>query len=220
MSVVGQLGSVVGCAGLALLYVATRRDLRLAGLAGWFVGLAGLAAYLAPDLGALELGAAAVAGIVAAALGGWALLRFPYLLAFATLACVPIRIPVQLGDEDANLLVPLYLVVSSLAVALGWELVVRRDKRDRELGPVALPLAAFVAWTGLTLVWSVDLREGAIFVGAFVLPSGCSRSASPASPGAGAGSRGSGPLSSAPLSRTRRSASTSGPRATSSGIPR
>ena len=37
---------------------------------------------------------------------------------------------------------------------------------------MALPLAAFVAWTGLTLVWSVDLREGAIFVGAFVLPFG------------------------------------------------
>ena len=37
---------------------------------------------------------------------------------------------------------------------------------------MADPLAAFVAWTGLTLVWSVDLREGAIFVGAFVLPFG------------------------------------------------
>ena len=78
----------------------------------------------------------------------------------------------QLGDEDANLLLPLYLVVGSFAVALGWQLVVRRDGHDRELGPVAVPLAAFVAWTGLTLVWSVDLREGAIFVGAFVLPFG------------------------------------------------
>ncbi len=172
MSAIGQLGSVVGCAGLALLYVATRRDLRLVGLGGWFAGLAGVAAYLAPDLGVLQLGAAGGAGIVVAAAGGWALLRFPYLLAFATLACLPVRIPVQLGDEEANLLLPLYLVVSSLAVAIGWELVVRRDGRERELGPVAIPLAAFVAWTGLTLVWSVDLREGAIFVGAFVLPFG------------------------------------------------
>ena len=91
---------------------------------------------------------------------------------FATLACLPARIPVELGDEDANLLLPLYVVVASLAVALGWQLVVRRDTRSRELGPLALPLAAFVAWTGLTLLWSVDLREGAIFVGAFVLPFG------------------------------------------------
>ncbi len=103
------------------------------------------------------------------------------------LRALPIRIPVQLGDEEANLLLPLYLVVSSLAVAIGWELVVRRDNRGRELGPVALPLAAFVAWTGLTLLWSVDLREGAIFVGAFVLPFGLLASASVASPGVDAG---------------------------------
>ncbi len=172
MSVIGQLGSVVGCAGLALLYVGRRRDLRIVGLAGWIVGLVCVAAYLAPDLSAAKLGAAAGAGIVVSVAGGWALLRYPYLLAFATLACVPIRIPVQLGDEEANLLLPLYVVVGALAVALGWQLVVRRDDRVGELGPVALPLAAFVAWTGLTLVWSVDLREGAIFVGAFVLPFG------------------------------------------------
>ena len=145
MSAIGQFGSVLGCAGLALLLVAPRRDLRLAGLVGWAAGLVCLSAYLAPDLGPLKLGAAAGAGIVISAAGGWALLRYPYLLAFATLACVPARIPVQLGDEDANLLLPLYVVVGSLAVALGWQLVVRRDNRDRELGPVAIPLAAFVA---------------------------------------------------------------------------
>ena len=172
MSAIGQLGSVLGCAGLALLYVAKRRDLRVVGLAGWALGLAFLAAYLAPDLGPVKLGAAGFAGIVVSAAGGFALLRYPYLLAFGTLALVPARIPVRLGDEDANLLLPLYVVVGSLAVALGWQLVVRQDDRDRELGPVAIPLAAFVAWTGLTLVWSVDLREGAIFVGAFVLPFG------------------------------------------------
>jgi putative inorganic carbon (HCO3(-)) transporter len=172
VNAIGQLGSVLGCAGLALLFVARRRDLRLAGLAGWALGLACLAAYLAPDLSAVALGAAAGGGIVVAIVGGWLLLRYPYILAFATLACLPVRIPVQLGDEEANLLLPLYVVVGSLAVALAWRLVVRRDDGDRELGPVALPLAAFVAWTGSTLVWSVDLREGAIFVGAFVLPFG------------------------------------------------
>ncbi len=172
MSLAAQLGSVVGCAGLALLFVADRRDLRIAGLVAWAVGLAGLAAYLAPNMSVLKLGAAGVAGALVSAAGAWALLRWPYLLAFATLACLPARIPVKLGDDDAHLLLPLYAVIASLALALGWQLVVRGEKRERELGPVALPLAAFVAWTGLTLVWSVDLREGAIFVGAFVLPFG------------------------------------------------
>ena len=172
MSLVAQLGSVVGCAGLALLFVADRRELRIVGLAAWALGLAGLAAYVAPHMSVFKLGAAGGAGLLVAAIGAWALLRWPYLLAFATLACLPARIPVKLGGDDAHLLLPLYVVIGSLAVALGWQLVVRGDDRDRELGPVALPLAAFVAWTGVTLVWSVDLREGAIFVGAFLLPFG------------------------------------------------
>ncbi|NUT54533.1 MAG: hypothetical protein HOQ03_00935, partial [Thermoleophilia bacterium] len=101
----------------------------------------------------------------------WLLLRFPWALAFATLACIPIRIPLELGDEEANLLLPLYGVVASYAIALGWQLW-RGDDRFRELGPIAWPLAAVVAWTGLALLWSDDLRQGAIFLAAFVLPFG------------------------------------------------
>lgn len=172
MNVLAQIGSVVGCSGLALLFVARQRPLRIAGLFAWAVGLAGVAAYLAPSLSATKLAAAGVGGVLVAVAGGWALLRVPYLLPFATLACVPARIPIRLGGEDANLLLPLYIVVASLAVALGWQLIIKRENRSRELGPVAIPLAAFVAWTGLTLAWTVDLREGAIYVGAFVLPFG------------------------------------------------
>ena len=156
MNVLAQIGSVVGCSGLALLFVARQRPLRIAGLVAWAVGLAGVAAYLAPSLSATKLAAAGVGGALVAVAGGWALLRVPYLLPFATLACVPARIPIRLGGEDANLLLPLYVVVASLAVALGWQLIIKRENRSRELGPVAVPLAAFVAWTGLTLAWTVD----------------------------------------------------------------
>ena len=103
--------------------------------------------------------------------GAWLLLRWPWALAFATLACIPIRLPVDIGDEDANLLLPLYLVVGSYAVALGWQLL-RGEDRRRELGPMTWPLAAVVAWLGLGLLWSDDLREGAVFLAAFVLPFG------------------------------------------------
>ena len=58
-----------------------------------------------------------------------------------------------------------------LAVALGWQLL-RGDERVRELGPIALPLAALVGWSGLSLLWSDDVREGSIFLLAFVLPFG------------------------------------------------
>ena len=94
--------------GSSLLLLAPRRELRLVGLAAWALGAAGLASYLAPDgRTRLLLAAAAVGGVIAAA-GAVLLLRWPWVLALATLACVPIRIPVELGGEEANLLLPLY----------------------------------------------------------------------------------------------------------------
>ncbi|MDX6397900.1 MAG: hypothetical protein QOJ43_1308 [Gaiellaceae bacterium] len=154
-----------------MLLVATRRELRLAGLAAWVLGAAGLSIYFAPAGRELGLAAAVLLGTLLAAAGGWILLRWPWALAFATIACIPVRVPVDVGAEDANLLLPLYLVVGSFAAALGWSLV-RGDPRSRELGPVAVPLAAFVAWTGVALLWSDDVRQGSIFLAAFVLPFG------------------------------------------------
>ena len=67
----------VGALGLALLVVAPRRDLRIAGLVAWAVGCAGLTVYLAPH-GHHRLLAAAVALLaIAAAIGTWAVLRAP-----------------------------------------------------------------------------------------------------------------------------------------------
>jgi len=117
------------------------------------------------------LAVGAVAGLALAAAGAWLLLRRPWILVFATVACIPIRVPVDVGTEDANLLLPLYVVVAALALALGWQLV-RGDERARELGALALPLAGLLAWTGLTLLWSDDLRQGSIFLTAFMLPFG------------------------------------------------
>jgi hypothetical protein len=156
-----RAGGVVACAGLAVLLVAPTRALRLGGLAAWGVGAVLLAVYLLPDGHRPLLVAAAAVGLVLAAAGAWILRRWPPLLAFAALACFPARIPVSVGSTDANLLVPLYGVVAAAALALAWELV-RADGRARELGPLAWPLAAFVAWTGLSVLWVDDLRQGAI----------------------------------------------------------
>jgi putative inorganic carbon (hco3(-)) transporter len=166
-----RAGGVVGCAGLALLLVAPRRALRLTGLAAWALGALGLAVYLLPHGHRPLLAAAAVVGLGLAAAGAWLLRRWPPLLAFAALACFPARIPVSVGSTDANLLVPLYGVVAAAALGLGWGLL-RGDERPRELGPLAWPLAAFVAWTGLTILWVDDLRQGAIALLFYYLPFG------------------------------------------------
>ncbi len=168
---VAQAAGAVGALGLALLIVATRRDLRIAGLVAWALGCAGLAIYLAPHGHHRLLAAAAVFGAIAAVGGAWVVLRVPWLLALLTLACVPARIPVQVGSSQANLLLPLYAVVAVAAVALAWELFGNGDG-GRELGPLALPVAAFITWDGISLLWTEDVRQGAIELLFFVLPFG------------------------------------------------
>jgi putative inorganic carbon (HCO3(-)) transporter len=168
---VARIGGAVAAVGLALLFVASRRDLRIAGLAAWAVGCGILATYLAPHGHHRLFAAAVVLGLVAAAGGTWIVLRLPWLLAVATLACVPARIPVHVGSTQANLLLPMYGVVVVAALALAWELY-GEAPRAGELGPLAWPLAAFVGWEGLSLLWSQDVKQGAIELLFFVLPFG------------------------------------------------
>ena len=166
-----RIGGVVGAVGLATLVVAVRRDARVAGLAGWTIGMLTLARYVAPAGHHRVLAAAAVLGVVAAALLAWAFVRLPWLLAVATLACVPARIPVHVGSTEANLLLPLYLVVAAAALALAWELY-GEEPRSRELGPLAWPVALLIGWTGFSILWTDDTRQGAITLLFFVLPFG------------------------------------------------
>ena len=171
MNLAAQVASVVGCTGLVALYVAPSRTARLAGLVAWAAGLGVLGYTLLPDLSRTKLAAAAVGGLVGAVVVALILRRWPYFLAFATLACIPLRLPVDIGDDKVNLLLPLYGVIAGLALALAWALV-RGDDRARELGPVAWPLAAFLGWSGLSMLWAVDVHRGSILLGAFLLPFG------------------------------------------------
>jgi O-antigen ligase len=166
-----RIGGPVGALGLALLLTATRRDLRMAGLAAWALGGVMLVPYLAPNGQEAKLAAATAAGLVLAGVGALVLRRWPWALALGALACAPARIPVDVGAVEANLLVPLYGVVAAAALSLGYDFL-RGDSRTRELGPLAWPLAAFVAWSGLSLLWSGDLHEGAIDLLFFFLPFG------------------------------------------------
>jgi O-antigen ligase len=166
-----HVGGPVGAAGLAVLFAATRRELRLAGLAAWVVGCGFLAAYLAPSGHTKVYAAAAVVGAIGAVAIAAVFRRWPWLVAVGTLACAPARIPVHVGETDANLLLPLYAVVVGAAVLLGFELL-RGDSRMRELGPLTWPAAALVAWSGLSLAWTKDLHEGAIALLFFWLPFG------------------------------------------------
>jgi O-antigen ligase len=166
-----RAGGVVGSLGLGLLLVAPGRWQRLAGLAAWALGAILLAVYLAPSGHRPLLAGAAVVGLGLAGAGAAVFRRWPFLLPFVVLACVPARIHVTVGSTTANLLVPLYAVVAAAALLLGWELL-QRDTRARELGIVTWPLAAFVAWSGLSILWTEDVRQGSIDLLFFYLPFG------------------------------------------------
>jgi O-antigen ligase len=138
-----------------------------------------LAASLAPSGHHRLLAAAAVVGVVASAGLAWLFLRFPWALAVAVLACAPARIPVsrlgEVGGSTANLLLPLYVVVAAAGIALAWQLY-RGEDRSRELGPFTWPLALFVAWDGIALLWSnagvagAGRHAGAVDLLFYVLP--------------------------------------------------
>jgi O-antigen ligase len=166
-----RLGAALGAAGLAGLLVVPQRLLRLGGLAAVAVGGGLLAGYLVPSGSEKLLAAGVVVGAPFAVAGAYLLRRWPWLLPLAALACVPARIPVNVGDTEANLLLPLYAVIAAAGVALAWSLY-RGEGAARELGLVTWPLAAFVVLAGLSLAWSDDPRQGGITLLFFVLPFG------------------------------------------------
>ncbi|MEX2211311.1 MAG: O-antigen ligase family protein [Gaiellaceae bacterium] len=166
-----RVAGIVAASGLAVLFLAPARPWRLAGLACWAAGAAALLLYLEP-VSRPELVAAAGVGLVGVG-GALAVLfvRWPWLVALCALALAPARIPLDLGGEEAKLLVPLYVVIVGAAFAFAWRLW-HEAARPRELGPLAWPAAALVAWFGLSLAWTDDLDGGAVALVAFYLPFG------------------------------------------------
>jgi len=195
-----RLGAVVGALGLSVLIVAPARTWRGAGLGAWAVGCALLALSVAPSGHHRAYAAAAFVGLIAALVAGWLFVRWPWLIPAAVIACAPARIPVTIGAKTYNLLLPLYVVVAGVAVALAVELLVparvallRRgrvfeprgrhsgeeaelevppDREEPVLGVFAWPAALLIGWSGLALLWSEDRHQGAIYLLFYMLPLG------------------------------------------------
>lgn len=84
---------------------------------------------------------------------------------------MPVRIPVPLGGDTRNLLLPLYAVIALGVVA--WIVgrfrgTITADEDPRT--PVDLPLAAFLAFALASVAWSVDGKEGAVKIVFFYVP--------------------------------------------------
>ena len=108
-------------------------------------------------------------GVAAAIAGAVPLARYPAAVPVALLAVAPFRVPVQVGDEEAFLLLPLYLVIAASVFALAYRIL-----RGERPGPppflLALPLAAFVTLAATSFLWTWDERAGGIALAFFVFP--------------------------------------------------
>jgi O-antigen ligase len=163
-----RLGGPIATGGLALLILASPRQARVAGLAVMAAGMGLLIPILAPSGEGTRLAGAAGVAVVLAVSLGVLFDRRPWVLGVLALLAAPARIPVPVGGEKANLLVPLYVIIGGAAVWLGWSLW-RGPRRRRELGAVSWPLAGFVAWLGLSALWTNDPERAAVQLLAFIL---------------------------------------------------
>jgi hypothetical protein len=172
---VADAAALLGAIGVVLVLVPRGRALTLIGFALLGGATAALGWWLTGDdelrlLFTEPSGIALLAvGAVAAAVGAIALARYPVFVPVALLVAAPFRVPVDVANEEAFLLLPLYLVIASAVLALAYAML-RGDQPPAPPYFLALPVAAFTGFLALSFLWTWDQREGAIELAFFVFP--------------------------------------------------
>lgn len=176
---------VIGCVAASVAVsggmLATDRRLRAAAL----LGSLAIAAALIVGQGWDELASVrdrpallgagcviAAAGIAALAL---ALRRWPLALPLLLVGALPFRVPIDVSGEEANLLVPLYVVIAAGVLAYAIDALREPGEGGEREGPVlprALPiaLAAVTVLYALQSAYSDDVGFAARNVGFFLVP--------------------------------------------------
>src|SRR6266508_5939183 len=169
-----QVAAVLGAAGSVLVLLARQRALLLGGFAVLAAAEAMLAVALIPrsDLERLVhrplLVAALIVGALAALALAAVLVRWPVLTPLVLLLAAPFRIPVDLGSQHAFLLLPLYGVLAAAALAFCWRVATSAVRHLPLM--LAGPVGGFIALSGLSLLWSHDLKQGSIELVFFLFP--------------------------------------------------
>ena len=166
-----QGAAVVAAAGTAAAVLLARDPRqRAAAMAAALVFSALAVATLADDpLGTRTAVVASVggAGLVAVAALAFLFLRRPALIGLLALGVLPFRLAVPLGEETSSLLLPLYGVIASGAVAeiVRWlrrgrgpaALEIAEAEPDRRLRLLLIALAAFIALYAVQALYSTDV---------------------------------------------------------------
>src|ERR671925_606240 len=180
-----EIAGVVGAGGAAIAILAGRRWTLLAGFALLAAAEALLALSMAGDVStdrlvsATTLGAG-FAGLLLVAAAAAVFVRLPWLTIPALVVAAPFRLPLDF-DRDYRFffafaeggklgrLIPLYAVVTAASAAFLYR-IVRRNDVDSPARVVAVPVAAFLAFASVSLLWTRDIDAGANLLAFFLLP--------------------------------------------------
>jgi putative inorganic carbon (HCO3(-)) transporter len=170
-----QIAALVGAIGAVLVLVTRGRFFVVVGLACLgaatvtmsvaLVGADDLSLLIEEPTGLLAL----AAGGTAVCLGAVPLVRYTAATPVVLLAVAPFRVPIELGEEEAFLLLPLYAVLASTVVALAVRML-RGEHPPATPLFLALPIAAFVTFASISFMWTWDERAGGIALAFFVFP--------------------------------------------------
>ena len=174
--------ALLGALGAVLVLVAQRREILVAGFAT--LGVAEVLLARAGGLSfSLGLVAAGVVALLVLAAGAALLRRAPHLVLPLLLVAAPFRLPLDFGHEhrfyvavahggELGRLLPLYAVLSICVLALLWDTV--RGKPLKAIPhEIAVPAAAFLALSSMSLLWSSDTASGRSLLEFFLLPFAC-----------------------------------------------
>jgi O-antigen ligase len=170
-----QAAAVLGALGVVLVLLPRGRLPLLGGFGVLGAAEAMLGVALVPEsdlrqvLERPALAGAAGLGIVLALTLAALFVRQPAYGTVALLVAAPFRIPVQIGDTEAFLLVPFYAVLAAAVLALAVR-VLRRDRLPQLPPLVAIPATAIVCLLAVSALWSWDLRAGSIQLLFFLFP--------------------------------------------------
>ena len=115
---------------------------------------------------AIVLGTIAVIGGLSQLFG-----HRPELLPLLLIGALPFRVPIQAGGEDANLLLPLYVVIAAGAVTLAIDAVREGGpRRGSEPRTLLIALAAAIVLYALQASYSEDVGFATRNVGFFLVP--------------------------------------------------
>ena len=180
-----ELAGIVGAGGAALAVLAGRRATLLAG----FALLAAAEALLAISMAGTDAidnaaspaaAAAGVGGLVRVAVSYAVFVRYPAFTIPALVLAAPFRLPLDF-DRDHRFffalaeggrlgrLIPLYAVLTASTGAFLY----RALRNEEVIGPprlIAVPVAAFLAFAAVSLLWTRDIDEGANLLAFFLLP--------------------------------------------------